>query len=247
MVKKGVDVFSEAEALFDKYHITTAVPVVDLGKKLRYEVRRKRAVYTKEILINFHEKLIKYEKSNYLKQEITYLKEILGEQDIVIIGTTEQFEVICGVLFKNTKRIDFIEDINDAYDFMHCNTKLLIDVSMPEQSPRKDIYEICNIGYGWEEFLHVIIHIIEFEYCTRFYNIIRDKSDVLQEYIEKYWGKKILVSPKGVFILAFQKYMRERNFDVLIYNGIFREYSFRIDYQLERKTLKFELKNEFYI
>lgn len=237
-LKEEKEIFKEAEFLFEKKNITTAIPILDQNRKICYEIRKKRETLVQEICTEFYEKFRKYEKSHYVGNEVKYIRKVLEDQDIIIIGTEEQFGHICGGLFLDTSRVSFKEKLDNPYEFMCHNKNLLIDVSLADQIARNDIYEICCLGYGWNEFLHTIMYIVECEYCSRFHQIIERKNCIAKEYIEKYWGKEISVPLKGIFVSALKKYLEKVHFRFKIKENLCKEESFRIDYQANGMTYK---------
>lgn len=243
--KDDTDVLEEAETLFRIYHITTAIPVLDLMGKICYEIREERVDCTQEILADFNYKFKRYEKSNYVRQEIIYLQNVLENQDITVIGTERRFDEICGEVFRNRERITFIDKVGSAYDLIYHNKNLLIDVSLSGNIARKDIYKVCNIGYGWEEFFHTIMYIIECEYASRFYRIIKKESDIVKEHIEKYWGRDVIIPLKGIFTAEIKKYLEKNRFNVHEYKkGICKEEYYQIDYRANGVTCKTRLAKD---
>ena len=120
--------FERAEALFQKYHITTAIPVIDEDERICYEIRKKDFEDERKIIEEFQEKIRKYKKSYYLKNEIKCLKKLLEEQEIIVIGDKKRFDDIFGILTIGG-RITYVEELEDVYNFMYKNKVLLIDLS----------------------------------------------------------------------------------------------------------------------
>lgn len=229
-LSEETEALKKASLLFEMYHITTAIPVLDSEGEILYEIRDEWINSAQEISRNFHSKFERYQKSNYARQETVILQKALTEQDIIVVGTEERFEEICGRLFFNKKRISFIEKLDNAYEFIYCNEQLLIDVSVSDHIARRDIYKECNIGYEWEEFLHTVMYIIECEYASRFQRVIKSESSIVREHIRKYWGRDIVVPLKGIFSLEIRKYLKKNSFNIYFEKGICKKSYYQIDY-----------------
>lgn len=222
------NVIEKAEKLFCKYRITTAIPVINKSGEVCYEVRMKRENHDQKIVEKFYDKLMLYERSHYLKQEIFSLWRLLETQNIVIVGTEKQFEAVLGKAFQKRDRLTFVQTINDPFSFLHDNIDLLIDVSITAQSGRRDIYRICNIGYGWYEFLNHIVDVVEKEECSRFYRIIDNDIVTIKDYLKEYSDGKIAFSQRDIFTNGLVQYLRRNNYQVIEEKSICRDASLRL-------------------
>lgn len=231
ILKDEKEMLEEAVHLFKERHITTAIPVLDQKKGIYCEIRLKRQEPDEEKQIEFQEKLIKYEKSHYVGEEIVKIRRVLATQDIIVIGTEEQFKCICGKLFLDTQRVTFIKKLDHPYEFLCSNKKLLIDVSLSDQTARRELYESCCLGYVWEEFLYMILYIVEGEYCDRFFRIVENEHAIAKEYIEKYWDREIIVPLKGIFAFGIRKYLQKAHFKLIMSDKLCREEFFCINHQ----------------
>lgn len=223
-----MDTFAEAGRLFYKYHINTAIPVVNKTGRICYEIRKKRTVKDSEVLQNFWAKFSKYEHSMYLNYEVECLKKMLENQTIIVIGTEERFEYIFKErVFGTKKKIVFKKEFKDAYEFLCDSMGLIIDVSISTCSARKTIYAFCNNGYGWDVFLDKIIYAIENEHCSRFYRVTDNQIVTVKDWLRKYSDGKMFFSTEGIFTSALREYLNKYQFDVIEQKGICRGASFR--------------------
>ncbi len=222
----------EAERLIEKYHITTAIPVLDKEDRVCYEIREKREEHKFEILAGFYDKLRQYEQSSYVGQELVSLRKILNSQHITVIGTKEQFDCICGELFRRTndQHIAFIRELENPYEFMRDHQDLLIDVSVTEQSMRKDLYSLTNNGYGWHTFFDVIIQMIERECFSRVDRVTDNPIATVKDYFEKYSDGRVYIASRGILTSAIKKCLSDSHLRLIEQNGILRENSFQYYY-----------------
>lgn len=209
----------EAENLLKKYHITTAVPVLDGAGKICCEIREKREVQDEEFLNGFYSELHKYEKSRYLSQEVAALRKLLQNQFVTVIGTKEQFRYICRKLFGETENISYISGFEDAYESMLDNKNLLIDVSLTPYSGRRDLYCIGENGYEWRTFFNKIISMIRVECFSRFYRVTNNPIVTLKDYIEKYVDGAIFFSSWGILTSAMKEYLENHHITVKYRGG----------------------------
>ena len=222
-------VFREAEALYEKYHITTAIPVVDEEKKICYEIRRKRdnddAIFAK-----FRHKIAQYEKSAYLGQEIKYLREIFRLQTVTVIGTRKRFDDLWGQLFPDTEHVIFLEEVKHAFEFMSGHRGLLIDVSVTPWSGRNELYHFGVNGYSCYSFADTVIKMIELECFSRFYRVTGNSLVTLKDYLEKYSDGKVYISSWGILTAAMKRYLSDSRLELVEQRGICREKSFQYYY-----------------
>lgn len=225
-------VLEEAKLLIEKYHITTAIPVINKEGKVCYEIRKKGEDREFEILTKFYNKLRQYEKSSYLGQEIISLRKLLHSQRITVIGTKEQFNCICGELFgkMNDQHISFVQELEDPYEFMCNHKELLVDVSVTECSMRKDLYVLTNNGYGWHTFFDMIIQMIERECFSRAYRVVDNPIVTVRDYFEKYSDGRIYISSQGILTSMIKKYLSDSHLQIIEQSGILRENSFQYYY-----------------
>lgn len=222
--------FKIAKKLFDKYHITTAIPVIDEEGKICFEIRKRDLEDEKKTILEFQKKIEKYKKSYYLKNEVKCLRRLLEEQDIVVIGEKRRFHDMFGNLILNESRITYVKELKDAYDFMYKNKLLFIDLSQIGCRGRKDIYSICNNGYYWSQFMAFVIAMIEAEYCSKIYQILDNNKEVsLRDFLVKYKVGTIIFSKRSIFTSAFLTYTKEHKFNVVEQEGVFRTESFSYD------------------
>ena len=220
--------FERAEALFQKYHITTAIPVIDEDERICYEIRKKDFEDERKIIEEFQEKIRKYKKSYYLKNEIKCLKKLLEEQEIIVIGDKKRFDDIFGILTIGG-RITYVEELEDVYNFMYKNKVLLIDLSQIGCKGKKDIYCYCNNGYYWEQFMTFVIAMVEAEYCSKLYQILNNNEVSLRDFLRKYKSGTIIFSKRSIFTNMFLTYLKKYKFDVVEQEGIFRTESLLYD------------------
>lgn len=218
-------VLEEAKQLFERHHITTAIPVLDQEGKICYEVRKKRENHKDGFLADFYAKLRRYEKSYYLGCEIAGLRKILQEQPVTIVGTKKQFQCICGELFQDSRNISFIEKLEDPYEFMCSNVGLLVDVSITAYSMRKDLYLFCNNGYGWHTFLNMAMQMVEMECFSRFYRVTNNPIATLKDYLDKYSDGRVYISSWGILTSAMKAYLNNTSLKLIEQRGLQREKS----------------------
>ncbi len=229
--KNEEQMMKEAEELFQKYHITTAVPVLDEAGKICCEIREKREIQDEEFLNTFYGELYKYEKSRYLGQEVAALRKLLQNQFVTVIGTKEQFRHICGKLFGETENIRYVSGFEDAYEYMCDNKNLLIDVSLTPYSGRRDLYHIGENGYEWRTFFNKIIQMIRVECFSRFYRVTNNPIATLKDYIEKYVDGAIYFSSWGILTFALKEYLDKNHIIAKYRGGVYREESFQYRYK----------------
>ncbi len=228
ILDKDVDrVACEAEALFETYHITTGIPVVNENNHICYEVRKEDVWDEQETLKECHDKFDKYEKSYYLGKEITWLRRLLEEQDIVVIGTEERFDSAFGPIIINRDRVQYINDLEDPYEFLCNNNSLLIDMSPVGYRGRWDIYQYCNNGYYWQQFLALTVGLAESECCSIACQRMEDGIISLRDYLQKYLTGGVYFSKRSIFTNACVSYLKKHNFKVVDSGGIYRTESFR--------------------
>lgn len=214
--------YEEAEMLFEKYHITTAIPVVDRDWHVCYEIRKEELEKEEEIIAKFRDKISKYEKSFYLEKELACLKRLLEEQDIVIIGTEERYDNLFDILSVNKGRIQFIEELENAYEFMQKNKNLMIDMASIEYKGRTDICFYCNNGYHWKQFVNLILDVIEAEYCSKFYRMCDNGAATFCDFLDKYLAGNLHISQRSIFTAHILKYIQEKYFKAELKEGVFR-------------------------
>ena len=218
--------YKKVKDIFEKYHIATAVPVIDEDGNVCHEIR-KRSEENKNALTEFKEKIMRYQKSHYLEKEIVCLQRLLEEQDVVVIGDEKQFDLLLGDIFQNKKRVMFLDSCEDVYELMCENNRLLVDLQASGSGGRERIYDVCNNGYSWKRFIDHIIHVIEGGYCSAFYDIIDNEWVTIEDYLKKYMKGGMDFSSRGVFTTAIIKYMREHHFPISEGKGVFRDVSAR--------------------
>lgn len=229
--KDEKQMMKEAENLFEKYHITTAVPVLDDAGKICYEIRRKRENQDENFLDGFYGEMYKYEKSRYLGQEVAALRKLLQSQSVTVIGTEEQFRHICGKLFGETENVRYVSGFEDAYESMYDNKNLLIDVSLTPYSGRRDLFNIGENGYEWRTFFNKIIQMIRVECFSRFYRVTNNPIATLKDYLEKYVDGAIYFSSWGIFTSAMKEYLEKNHITAKYRGGVLREESFQYRYK----------------
>ena len=232
---KDIDrLYKEAEQLFEKYRIMTAIPVVDERGHICFEIRKNELRNTAVTITRFHEKITKYRNSCYLGKEIICLKKLLEEQDIVVLGAEKQFDSIFYDLRLAKSRIRFIEELENPYEFMNQNKFLVINLSEKSFGGRRDIHHYCNNGYFWDQFISIILGMVECECFSRFFQITdcADSQVVLEDFLKKYMYGKAYFSERSVFTAAVVKYMRERCFSVTESGGVIRGRSLQCDLKL---------------
>lgn len=234
----------EIKNIFEKNHIATAIPVVDEEGKFCYEIK-KRFGKNKNVLTEFKEKIIRYKKSHYLREEIICLQKLLEEQDVVVIGNEERFDLLFGEIVQGKKRIVFLDFCENAYELMSGNKKLFIDLQAAISGGRERIYDVCNNGYSWKRFIDHIIHVIEGGYCSAFYNIIDNEWVTIEDYLEKYMEGGMSFSARGIFIDAFIEYMRKTSFHISEHAGVFRTNSACYEMRINGITAKNRGDDEF--
>ena len=220
--KNEKDMFNEAKHKFEKYHITTAIPMVDKDGYVLCEIRRKETDDEEKTIANFRNKILKYEKSHYLGKEIVYLRKLLEEQDIVVIGSQERFDILFGCISMKKTKLHYVNQLENAYEFLRGNKYLLIDLSPIGNRGRYDIYNFCNNGYFWKQFMEFILKIIESEYCSKFYQITNRDNDILYNYLDEYMigtGKFSKICP---FTDGIMKCMKRQHFVVECSKEIYR-------------------------
>lgn len=213
-IKEDAKLFVEASELFETNHITTAIPVIDKMDGVVCEIRKVDYKDERKIITEFHTKITKYEKSYYLKKEIAYLRKLLEEQDIVVIGTEEQFDDMFGNLILNKCRVRFIQRIENAYNFLLDNQCLLIDLSPIGYKGRNEIYQYCNNGYSWNQFMTLVFEAIESEYCSKFYQITDNNNEILYDFLKKYMVGVVSISRRNIFTNVVINYMAKQHFAV---------------------------------
>ena len=125
------ELLSEAKDLVERFHITTAIPVLDEENRILYEIISNFEGKTQQdILQSYQNKFLRYLHSYYLKEDIVILKKVLSEQKIVIIGMEKDFDAMLGLLFPDKKNLIFIENnIEDGYKLLCKHNTLLIDLT----------------------------------------------------------------------------------------------------------------------
>lgn len=212
--KEEKRLFAEAWVLFERNHITTAIPVIDEKKHVLCELRKMEYRNEKQIITEFQTKISKYEKSYYLRKEIACLRRLLEEQDIVMIGSEEQFDSMFGHLIINRRRVHFIQKIENVYDFLLDNQRLLIDLSPIGYKGRNEIYRYCNNGYSWNQFMNHVLEAVESEYCSKFCQITDNSTEMLSDFLKKYMVGAVYISRRNLFTNAVLNYMTKRYFSV---------------------------------
>lgn len=181
--------YEKAKDIFEKYHITTSIPVVDRDGNICYEIRKK-SPKIEGVLIEFKEKIKRYRKSYYLGREIVCLRRILEAQDVIVIGNEEKFDFLFEDIFQDKKRVVFLDDLESAYGLMCENKRLFIDLQAVVSGGRENIYGNCNNGYTWKQFIDQILCIIEGGYCSAFYDIVDNEWVTLADYLKNIWNKR---------------------------------------------------------
>lgn len=202
------------ENIFGLYRMETAIPVLDEKGKVCYEIRKRKNTKREDIRGEFGEKINRYQKSYYLGKEIVCLQRLLEEQNIVVIGSKKEFDIIFGILIKTQKNIVFLDTLENAYDFMRENKIIILDLQAVASRGRERIYGGCNSVYSWKQFIYYIINIIEGEFCSKFYTLIDDRKDIMNGYLKKYIKGNIKFSSKSIFTEAMVEYMRNQRFHV---------------------------------
>lgn len=242
--KEDGALYQEAEKLFKKYGIKTAIPVVDEDGKPCFELRKKEKEDEREIIVQFQEKIVKYEKSYYLREEIVCLRKLLEEQDIVVIGTEERFHYLFGKLILNKNRITYLESPDNAYEFMHNNEQLVLDLSERGFQGRETIHCLCNNGYCWKQFIQFVFKVVEGEYCSRFYQILENGFVTLQDFLKKYMSGPAFFSKRSIFTATIIKYLKEHDFSVIEQRGIYRTESFQYELRLNEIEMSRDMVDE---
>lgn len=230
-LREEQEVWKEAERIFEKHQITTAVPVLDSAGQISYEIRKKRESQSGEFLKDFYEKLDRYGKSRFLGREVIYLREILKNQPITVIGTREQFREICGGVFGETDPAAFREVLEDPYEFMCGNRGLLIDVTLTEYSGRRDLYAYTRNGYAWQDFLKKVRSMIEMECFSRFYRVTENPAVTVKDYLQKYSDGHITISSWDILTLPMRENLRASRLEIAEQRGLYREESFHYCYR----------------
>lgn len=231
------NILKEAKELFEKYHITTAIPVIDKKKKICFELRRSEVNSEKKVIADFRNKITEYENSFYLREEVACLRRILEDQDIVVIGAEERFDHIFGCLRLSKDRICYVKEPENAYEFMERNEKLVIDLSPIGYRGREDIYYHSKNGYLWNQFIILIYKAIELEYCTKLYQMLDNEYVTLQDFLYKYLRGEIIVSQRSIFTAAILEYLQKCCFPVTEQRGVFRE---ALIYETEMNGVKLD-------
>ena len=224
------NVFESAEHLFKKYHITTAIPILDKSGRICYEIRQKRENHDEQFLDNFYDRFRRYEKSKYLNEEIIYLRRILQNQPVTVVGTKERFQHLCGEIFHGTDNITFIQAFEDAYEFMSENEGLLIDVSITNYSARNDLYFFSKNGYHWHKFLDTTIQMIELECFSRFYRVTENPVVTHKDFLEKYSDGRVEISSWGILTEPLKQSLNGSSIRIIEHKGIYRKNSFQYYY-----------------
>lgn len=239
------NIYEEAEKLFEKYHITTAIPVIDDERKICFELRKDELENQEENIEKFREKITKYEKSYYLHEEIVCLRKLLEKQDIIIVGTEEQMEYMFGNLIKSKSRIHFKNNLENPFEFLCENENLLIDLSEIGNKGRKDIYHYCNNGYYWRWFMSFLLSIIEAEYCSKFCQICNGGFVTLKEFLERYMIGNISISQNSIFVTAILEHMKGTFFELKREVGVYRsgfQYDIKVnDIKVDKTWVEYEL------
>lgn len=228
--------YEKAKDIFEKYHITTSIPVVDRDGNICYEIRKK-SPKIEGVLIEFKEKIKRYRKSYYLGREIVCLRRILEAQDVIVIGNEEKFDFLFEDIFQDKKRVVFLDDLESAYGLMCENKRLFIDLQAVVSGGRENIYGNCNNGYTWKQFIDQILCIIEGGYCSAFYDIVDNEWVTLADYLKKYMEQKMDFSARGVFTAGIIQYLQRNHFQISEEVGVFRNISARYNMKINEAII----------
>lgn len=181
------EMINKAALLIKNYHIKTAIPVLDTGGHLCFEIKVETTLTNSDTLKSDREIFSAYTSSVFLKEEVKSLKRVLQNQKMIVIGSIEQLEESFGELFDDISNISFIKDnIRNAYDFFAEQEKLVLDLCTQKHEGRKDIYWQCQNGYSEEDFWDLLLRVVRREECSRFFKITEKNKNLLEEIIELY-------------------------------------------------------------
>ncbi len=223
------ELLSEAKDLVERFHITTAIPVLDEENRILYEIISNFEGKTQQdILQSYQNKFLRYLYSYYLKEDIVILKKVLSEQKIVIIGMEKDFDAMLGLLFPDKKNLIFIENnIEDGYKLLCKHNTLLIDLTTSEHSTRNEIYAICNNGYGWEKFWDTVFIHLEQSNMSMMYRVVEQRKDIFKSYLDKYTEGAVSIRTNSI-LSSWMIECLEKNFKkIKIKKELFRPEVFK--------------------
>ena len=205
-------VLCEAKELLDTKNISTGIPVIDANNALLYEIKMEIGI---ESSCNEGEILKKIEMSNYLKVEYLAFKKIMSRQSLIILSNKQERN-------SRSSNIKYIEDLEDAYEFLRDNKSLLIDTKCSIGEGREIIYQTLNNGYSEKIFYKTIIREILNENFSRCLRIVEESNNFLKTWIDKNFGNRILINSNSIWINYFVDNIKDINVDVIIEKGLFR-------------------------
>ncbi len=219
---------SKAQSMAEQYAITSAIPVVDGEGKLLYEIiccaQKKKK---KNPWLDFYNKFDKYIRCSNLYDELIFLRKVLIEQNITVIGTPIDFDTIFGTIFLDKTNILFLdEEITDGYQLLSSHTDLLIDLTTENHVGRIDIYKICNNGYSWDGFWEHILFCLEHDYFNMICSAMIENGSFFKQYLNKYF-KEICIQTNNLLAYWIKNWLYENFRDIEIQLGLFRRETFK--------------------
>lgn len=176
-----------ASKICEEHHIRSSLPILLPDGSVTGEISEEPDTTIDAVIDNFKRRIYDYEHSRYLSGEVKALKKILSAQKVIILGGKEEFEKKLGVLFDDTSRLVFLDDIENPYDFFSGNHSLLIDVT-DEYPLRAELYDRLDNGYAWSWFMDAVLQRIE---SGAFGNACRLENDDKCRGFENYLKKRI--------------------------------------------------------
>lgn len=217
---------SDAASIMKEKKIATAVPVCDKNGRLLYEIRR----YQKdefEKLRDLQAEFYKYKNSKYLRDECVYLKKMLEEQRIIILGDEDQLWYFFGDLFENAKEIKYVKEIKDPYLFLENRDVLFLDLQTKLDGGKAYIYKRCSNGYSWDGFWNEILQKIQQEFFTKRFVVLQ--NGFYDALVREYREGKLEISTNSIIFDYIKNNSHEVCQRMVLKKGLIRNSELRMN------------------